>query len=74
MASNADAPIEQDSTVANHDGLNNFVEINAVDPIDKSIMELEELANKLRWMKGVLECGIRWSNDAKPSWKFLTKK
>ncbi|KAJ3669446.1 hypothetical protein LUZ60_011396 [Juncus effusus] len=44
------------------------------DPIDSSIMELEELANKLRWMKGALEFGVRWSKDVKPSWKFLTKK
>jgi hypothetical protein len=74
MASNADAPIEQDSTVVNDDSLDNEVKIKPVDSIDSSIMELEELTNKLRWMKGVLEHGIRWSNDAKPAWKFVTKK
>ena len=67
MASNADAPIEKDCTVAN-------VQINVVDEIDSSILELEELANKLRWMIGVLECGMKWSNNAKLSWKFLPKK
>jgi hypothetical protein len=42
------------------------------DMIGESIMELEELANKIRWLKGLLQFGATWSNDMKPSWKFLS--
>ncbi|XP_058072612.1 uncharacterized protein LOC131221350 isoform X6 [Magnolia sinica] len=38
------------------------------DSIESSVLGLEELAIKIRWIKGILRCGPRWSN---PSWKFL---
>lgn len=41
------------------------------DTVDSAVMELEELANKIRWLKGLLQCGFRWSNAMKPSWKIL---
>ncbi|KAJ3707922.1 hypothetical protein LUZ61_011627 [Rhynchospora tenuis] len=41
------------------------------DIIDESIMELEEVASKIRWLKGLLQFGFTWSNDTKASWKFL---
>ncbi|KAJ4747937.1 hypothetical protein LUZ62_082342 [Rhynchospora pubera] len=41
------------------------------DILDESIMELEEVASKIRWLKGLLQFGFTWSNDTKASWKFL---
>ncbi|XP_078182333.1 uncharacterized protein LOC144575945 isoform X2 [Carex rostrata] len=41
------------------------------DMIGESIMELEEVANKIRWLKGLLQFGYKWSNDMIPSWKFI---
>lgn len=41
------------------------------DTIESSILELEEAANKIRWLKGFLQHGFRWSNKMKPSWKFV---
>lgn len=41
------------------------------DTVDSAVMELEELANKIRWLKGLLQCGFRWSNEMKPAWKIL---
>lgn len=41
------------------------------DTIESAIMELEELANKIRWLKGLLQFGFQWSSKAKPSWRML---
>ncbi|MQM11441.1 hypothetical protein Taro_044348 [Colocasia esculenta] len=42
-------------------------EVNA---IEESVLELEELANKIKWLKGLLIFGLQWSNAMKPTWKF----
>ncbi|KAI3964664.1 hypothetical protein MKX01_020481, partial [Papaver californicum] len=41
------------------------------DTIEASIMDLEELVNKVKWLKGALDYGADFSNAMKPSWKFL---
>ncbi|KAI3988340.1 hypothetical protein MKX01_012129 [Papaver californicum] len=41
------------------------------DTIEASIMDLEELVNKVKWLKGALDYGAEFSNAMKPSWKFL---
>ncbi|KAF6153251.1 hypothetical protein GIB67_036597 [Kingdonia uniflora] len=41
------------------------------DSIESSIVELEELANKIKWLKRVHRFGIQYSNSVLPSWKFL---
>lgn len=43
------------------------------DPLESSIMELEELANKIAWLKGLLKFGIGSSNAMKSAWKFQGK-
>ncbi|XP_019702980.1 uncharacterized protein [Elaeis guineensis] len=43
------------------------------DTIESSIIELEEVANKIKWLKGFLRYGFRWSNKMKPSWRFVEK-
>lgn len=43
------------------------------DPLESSIMELEELANKIAWLKGLLKFGIGSSNAMKSAWKFQAK-
>lgn len=45
--------------------------VRRADTVESAIMELEELANKIRWLKGLLQFGFRWSNAMKPSWKIL---
>lgn len=45
------------------------------DTIESSILKLEELANKLRWIKGFLQFGYRWPDEEmKPSWTFTGDK
>ncbi|KAI3933898.1 hypothetical protein MKX01_028224 [Papaver californicum] len=41
------------------------------DMIESSIMDLEELVNRVKWLKGALEYGVEFSTTTKPSWKFL---
>ncbi|MCL7045244.1 hypothetical protein MKW94_024425, partial [Papaver nudicaule] len=41
------------------------------DMIESSIMDLEELVNRVKWLKGALEYGAEFSTTMKPSWKFL---
>ncbi|OVA01465.1 Tudor-like [Macleaya cordata] len=41
------------------------------DTIESSILDLEELVNRVKWLKGAIEYGFRFSNAMKPSWKFL---
>ncbi|XP_077247986.1 uncharacterized protein LOC143887713 isoform X2 [Tasmannia lanceolata] len=45
--------------------------IPSSDTIESSVLGLEELANKINWLKGVLKFGIQGSNAANSSWKFL---
>lgn len=35
------------------------------------ILDLEELANKVQWLKDILEFGVPLSNGVKPPWKFV---
>ncbi|MCL7034957.1 hypothetical protein MKW94_015961 [Papaver nudicaule] len=41
------------------------------DPIDSSILGLQELVNRVRWLKGVLDCKFDCSNTINPPWKSL---
>ncbi|KAI3849497.1 hypothetical protein MKW92_039802 [Papaver armeniacum] len=41
------------------------------DMIESSIMDLEVLVNRVKWLKGALEHGAEFSTTMKPSWKFL---
>lgn len=41
------------------------------DSLHAAILDLEELANKVQWLKDILEFGIPLSNDVKPPWKFV---
>lgn len=39
--------------------------------LEAGILDLEELVNKVKWLKSILECGIPLSNAAKPQWKVM---
>ncbi|XP_010317403.2 uncharacterized protein [Solanum lycopersicum] len=41
------------------------------DTTEAAILDLEELVNKIKWLKGLLELGKPMSNVAIPSWKFV---
>ncbi|KAK4733071.1 hypothetical protein R3W88_007332 [Solanum pinnatisectum] len=41
------------------------------DRTEAAILDLEELVNKIKWLKGLLELGKPMSNVARPSWKFV---
>ncbi|KAG9450389.1 hypothetical protein H6P81_010354 [Aristolochia fimbriata] len=41
------------------------------DAIGSAIMDLEEIVNKVKWLKNVLRFGFGWSNAMKPSWMFI---
>lgn len=41
------------------------------DTTEAAILDLEELVNKIKWLKGLLELGKPMSNVARPSWKFV---
>ncbi|XP_055825902.1 uncharacterized protein LOC129894305 [Solanum dulcamara] len=41
------------------------------DSTEAAILDLEELTNKIKWLKGLLEFGRPMSNAARPSWKFV---
>ncbi|KAF9605801.1 hypothetical protein IFM89_018528 [Coptis chinensis] len=41
------------------------------DTLESSIMDLEELVNKIKWLKRVHQYGFRNANAVAPSWKFL---
>ncbi|XP_059291143.1 uncharacterized protein LOC132044655 [Lycium ferocissimum] len=44
------------------------------DSTEAAILDLEELANKIKWLKGLLEFGGPVSNAAaRPSWKFVER-
>ncbi|KAM7462942.1 hypothetical protein LguiA_031063 [Lonicera macranthoides] len=44
------------------------------DSIEAAIFDLEELVNKVKWLKGILEFGIPLPNDVRPQWKFLVHR
>ncbi|XP_020598925.1 uncharacterized protein LOC110038419 [Phalaenopsis equestris] len=39
--------------------------------LESSIMNLEEVACRIRWLKGLLKFGFQWSDLMIPSWKFI---
>lgn len=41
------------------------------DTIEAPIMDLEELVNKVKWLKGILESGVPLPNARRPPWKFV---
>ncbi|KAG5554449.1 hypothetical protein RHGRI_012097 [Rhododendron griersonianum] len=49
------------------------ISLNAVysDTLEASIIDLEELVNKVKWLKGILELGAPLSNAGRPPWKFM---
>lgn len=42
-----------------------------VDTLEAAIIDLEELANKLTWLKEILKFGMPLSNSSQPLWKFV---
>ncbi|XP_059650903.1 uncharacterized protein LOC132297474 [Cornus florida] len=41
------------------------------DTLEAAIMDLEELANRVKWLRSMLEFGIPLSNAVRPPWKFV---
>lgn len=41
------------------------------DTLEAAILDLEELVNRVKWMKGVLEIGMPLTSAMRPTWKFL---
>ncbi|KAJ9182230.1 hypothetical protein P3X46_006250 [Hevea brasiliensis] len=41
------------------------------DTIEAAILDLEELVNRVKWIKNILEFGMPFPNSVQPSWKFL---
>lgn len=41
------------------------------DTLEAAILDLEELANKVKWLRGILEHGIPLPHSLPPPWKFL---
>ncbi|CAK9143561.1 unnamed protein product [Ilex paraguariensis] len=44
------------------------------DTLEAAILDLEELANKVKWLKGILQFGVPLSTTARPSWKFVEQR
>ncbi|XP_059650907.1 uncharacterized protein LOC132297535 [Cornus florida] len=49
------------------------ISINSMcsDTLEAAIMDLEELANRVKWLRSILEFGIPLSNAVRPPWKFV---
>lgn len=41
------------------------------DTLEATFLDLEELVNKVKWLKGILQYGTSLSNARRPEWKFL---
>lgn len=54
-------------------GTDGSIALNSMhsDTLEAAILDLEELANKVKWVKGILEHGIPLPNALQPPWKFL---
>lgn len=39
--------------------------------LEAAILDLEELANKIKWIKAILEFGTPMSNELRPAWRFV---
>ncbi|PIA36503.1 hypothetical protein AQUCO_03400419v1 [Aquilegia coerulea] len=48
-----------------------FLNSSLSDTLESSILDLEELVNKVKWLKRVHHYGIRYANSRIPAWKFL---
>ncbi|WCJ23960.1 Agenet domain-containing protein [Euphorbia peplus] len=42
--------------------------------IEAAILDLEELTNRVKWIKGILQFGMPLSNSKQPSWKFVEQQ
>ncbi|KAG9160264.1 hypothetical protein Leryth_025279 [Lithospermum erythrorhizon] len=47
------------------------VSSEAIDPLEDVVLGLEELSNKVKWLKRILKDGIPLSNSKGPSWEFV---
>ncbi|KAF8388197.1 hypothetical protein HHK36_026863 [Tetracentron sinense] len=56
--------------------INGDISLNSMcsDTIESAILDLEELANRIKWMKGILQFEISYSNAMRPPWKFLENR
>ena len=54
-------------------GTDGSIALNSMhsDTLEAAILDLEELANKVKWVKGILEHGIPLPKALQPPWKFL---
>lgn len=59
---------EDDTDVA---ALKYLMSARSSSTLESSIMNLEEVACRIRWLKGLLKFGFQWSDVMIPSWKFL---
>ncbi|XP_062030663.1 uncharacterized protein LOC133746507 isoform X2 [Rosa rugosa] len=41
------------------------------DTLEAALLDLEELVNRVKWMKGILEIGLPLTGAMQPRWKFL---
>ncbi|XP_061991436.1 uncharacterized protein LOC133709643 isoform X1 [Rosa rugosa] len=41
------------------------------DTLEAALLDLEELVNRIKWMKGILEIGLPSTGAMRPRWKFL---
>lgn len=41
------------------------------DSVDTAIVQLEEIANKIKWLKGILQSGTLLPNAVRSSWQVL---
>ncbi|XP_028055205.1 uncharacterized protein LOC114259392 isoform X5 [Camellia sinensis] len=41
------------------------------DTLEAAILDLEELVNRVKWLKGILNFGVPLSHAGRPSWKFM---
>lgn len=41
------------------------------DSLDASLLDFEELANKIQWLKNVLDYKVPLTSDVRPPWKFV---
>ncbi|KAK9160558.1 hypothetical protein Syun_006899 [Stephania yunnanensis] len=44
------------------------------DSIESAVLDLEDLANRIKWLKRVHHFGLQSANAVVPSWKFLEKR
>ncbi|KZV17836.1 hypothetical protein F511_01645 [Dorcoceras hygrometricum] len=54
-------------------GTDGWIAINSMgtNTLEASVMDLEELVNKVKWIKKILEQGIYFSDGVRPEWEFV---